>query len=206
MATVFFSDVHIGDPNSKHSQLLDYLQSRRRYIDKIVIVGDFLDLKVASIGEVLSEAAPMLRFLSFYYQNKLHYLVGDHDSSFLPLKGIFPFIHKSLKFPVGNHLAVVLHGQLLDTPQPHALSKIFPKKNKIDLGVYEQNIVGVFSNKFDYIITGYTHEPCIKKLGELVYINLGDQIEHNTVLIAQQDYFYLYDYINKKTIDLHKVT
>ena len=234
MATVFFSDVHIGDTKSKHVQLLDYLKSERSTIDKIVIVGDFLDLWVSPLGTDLSLARPFLNYLSTEYPGKVHYILGNHDEDLEPLKGIIPFVHKSLRFPIGDKLGIALHGHVIDpdkyvrTKFAHFMAWFVNKLDKwahIDtrkslvslsemiandpyeklLKEYEQIIVDIFTGKYDYVITGHTHIPCIKKFGDLVYINTGDQMQHSTIVIGKPDGFYLYDYVNKKTLDICRV-
>jgi UDP-2,3-diacylglucosamine pyrophosphatase LpxH len=234
MATVFFSDVHCGDSKSRHAQLLEYLSARQKDIDKIVIVGDLLDLWVSSFGEALSVASPLLEYISTNYAGRFHYILGNHDWDLLPLKNIFPFIHKSLRFPVGNKIAVALHGHLLD-PDPYTKTKFshymawfinkFDRWAKIDtrkslvslservkndpyeklLIKYEENLVGTFEDKFDYVITGHTHIPCIKQLNNIIYFNIGDSMQHSSVLVVKKDGFYLFDYVKKKTIDAYRI-
>jgi UDP-2,3-diacylglucosamine pyrophosphatase LpxH len=234
LATVFFSDTHCGDNKSKHKELLTYLVERQKDIDKIVIVGDFLDTWVASTDRALSEAEPLLEFLSTNYAGKLHYLLGNHDAGLLPLKKVFPFIHTSLRFPVGDKVAVCLHGNVLDD-NPYlktrfsrwmawfinkfdAWAKIDTRKSLVSLSErikndpydkviaeFEQKIVDVFDGKFDYVITGHTHlYPYVKKLNNVTLINIGDNIQHTTVLIAKKDAFYLFDYTTKKTIAVER--
>jgi UDP-2,3-diacylglucosamine hydrolase len=235
MATIFFSDVHCGDDKSKHAKLLEYLQARQKDIDKIVIVGDLLDLWVASFGKSLSVASPLLDYIAANYQSRFHYILGNHDWDLLPLKTMFPFIHKSLRFPVGKKSAIALHGHLLD-PDPYVKTRFshvmawfinkFDRWAKVDtrksllalserikndpydkiLQQYEANLVGAFEGKFDYIITGHTHIPGIKILNGIVYLNVGDQMQHSTVLVGKKDGFYLFDYIQKKTIAAHRIT
>lgn len=234
MATVFFSDVHIGDNKSKHAQLLDYLKSERSTIDKVVIVGDFLDLWVSPIGGALSEARPFLEYMFTEYSGRVHYILGNHDEDLEALKGVVPRIHKSLRFPIGDKVGVALHGHVID-PDKLVRTRVariaawivnkFNKWGRIDtrkslislaamiendinkelLKEYEQRIVDIFIGKYDFVITGHTHVPCIKRFGSLVYINTGDQMQHSTVVIGKSDGFYLYDYINKKTLDICRV-
>ena len=235
LATIFLSDTHIGDAKSKHKELLAYLRPRQKDIDKIVICGDFLDLWVAPLGKVLSEAKPILDFLYTSYQGHVHYILGNHDEELESLHGAFPFIHKSLRFPVGNKWAVALHGHILDD-NPYLKTRfsrymawfinkfdrwahIDTRKTLISLSeqikndpydnvieAFEQKVADVFTGKFDYVITGHTHlYPYMKKLGSVTLINIGDNLQHSTLLIGKMDGFYLFDYYTEKTIDVERV-
>jgi UDP-2,3-diacylglucosamine pyrophosphatase LpxH len=230
LATVFFSDTHCGDNKSKHKELLSYLRPRQKDIDKVILVGDILDLRVASLEEALSAAKPLLDFLNTNFAGKVHYIVGNHDAELEVLHGVFPFIHKSLRFPVGDKVAVALHGHALDE-NPYLKTKfshymawfinkfdrwahIDTRKTLVSLSeqikndpydkvieAFEMKVAEVFGDKFDYVITGHTHlYPYIKKLNGVTLINIGDNIQHTTLLIAKRDGFYLYDYTAKKTI------
>jgi predicted phosphodiesterase len=192
MTTVFLSDVCCGNKDSNHAGLLAYLQARQKDIDKIVVVGNLLNIQ-DSLGEALSIASPLLNFLKDNYIGKFHYILGQNDWQLLPLKSIFPFIHKSLQFPIGDKKAIALHGHILDT----AFGGI-----KYD---YETTLVNIFQGKYDYVITGYTGKPGITDLGGLVYLNTGDSIKNNTVLVAHRDRFFLFDYEQRKTLAIHKV-
>lgn len=227
MSTIFLSDTHCGDEKSKHVELLDYLRVHQKEIDKIVICGDFLDLWVANIGTALSIASPMLKFFKDNYLGKIYYLLGNHDQDLLFLKNIFPFIHTSLTFPAGGKRGICLHGQVLD-PDPYIKTRFshymawfinkFDKWAKVDtrkslvslserikndpyeklLKEYEQNIVDVFDGKFDIVLTGHTHQPKIEKIGNLVYINTGDLMQHCTFVKGNSDGFFLIDYSSGK--------
>jgi len=229
VSTVFFSDLHVGDGKSKHKELLAYLVEHQKDIDKIVIVGDFVDTWVADLNTILSEAQPFLEFLATNYKNKVHWILGNHDADFLSLKNVFPFIHKSLRFPIGDKIAVALHGNVLDD-NPYLKTRLSRYVvwfiNKFDKGAYvdtrrslvslseriqndpydkileeyEHKIVAVFDGKYDFVITGHSHQPAIKKINNLVYLNCGDQIQHSTVLIGKPEGFFLYDYINQKIL------
>jgi UDP-2,3-diacylglucosamine pyrophosphatase LpxH len=234
LATIFLSDVHCGDLKSKHSELLKYLVENQKNINKIVIAGDLLDLWVSSFGQALSIASPLLEHIKTNYEGNFHYILGNHDWDLLPLKGILPFIHTSLTFPIGNKKAIALHGHLLD-PDPYVKTKFshymawfinkFDKWAKVDtrkalvslserikndpyeklLNQYEANLDSVFEGKFDYVITGHTHMSCIKKLNNIIYLNCGDSMQHSTLLIAKKDGFYLFDYVAKKTLAIERI-
>lgn len=234
LATIFISDIHIPDGKSKHKELLSYLVERQKDIDKVVLVGDLLDLWVSGIGNALSAASPFLNFLNDNYKGRVHYVLGNHDLDLLPLKGVFPFIHTSLTFPVGDKKGVCLHGNILD-PDPYVKTKFshymawfinkFDGWAKIDtrrslvsladrikndpydkvLQGFEDNIVSSFRGKFDYVIVGHTHIPKFTTVDGVTIINCGDQLQHSTVVIAKKDGFYLYDYIAEKTLDVHRI-
>ena len=235
VATVFISDIHIPDGKSKHVELLDYLKERQKDIHKIILVGDILDLWVTSIDEALVAATPLFDFIYNNYPNKFHYLLGNHDAALLPLKKFFPFMHTSLQFPIGNKKAICLHGHVLDDNpylktkfsrfmawlinKFDRWANIDTRKSLVSLSEqiqndpydkliadYEQSIVDVFEGKFDYVITGHTHLfPYIKKLNDIVYINLGDSLQHSTLMMAKPEGFYLYDYIKCTTIDFYPI-
>jgi UDP-2,3-diacylglucosamine pyrophosphatase LpxH len=235
MATLLVSDLHIGDGKSKYLDFLAYLEKTEN-IDKLVLVGDTFDFWVSGLDNCLELGKPLIDYVvSRFGHDNLHILVGNHDASLFFLRDTLPFIHKSLRFPVGDKIAVCLHGNVLDdnpylkTRFSHymawfinkfdAWAKIDTRKSLVSLSErikddpydkviadYEQKIADVFDGKFDYVITGHTHLfPYIKKLNNLIYFNIGDSMQHSTLLIAKKDGFYLYDYIANKTIDAHKV-
>ena len=234
MSTVFLSDVHAGDVASKHKQLLEYLQSHQKEIDKIVVLGDLCDFWVAPLSVVLQEVSPLLEFLSKNYAGRFHFIAGNHDSEILYLKETFPFVHSSLKFPIGSKRAICLHGHELDnnkyeqTYTAHMVAWLINKFNgwgHMDLRksalsfssfigssyyndllkAYEDTLVTVFKDKYDYVITGHTHQPCIKTLGGITYINTGDSLQHSTLVLGNRDGFFLYDYAAQKTLDICRI-
>ena len=234
MATIFFSDVHCGDDKSKHAELLAYLRKYKKSVDKIIIVGDLLDLWVSSLGKALPTASPLLEFIKKNYEGNFHYILGNHDWDLLPLKPLLPFIHTSLLFNAYDKKVIVLHGHLLD-PDPYVKTKFshymawfinkFDRWAKIDtrkalvslserikndpyeklLKAYEENIVTMAKGNFDFVIVGHSHQPSIKTIDGVVIINCGDQMQHSTVVIANRDGFFLFDYIAQKTLDFYRI-
>lgn len=52
---------------------------------------------------------------------------------------------------------------------------------------YELNLKREFENLFDVIITGHTHLPLIKTMGNLVYVNTGDWMQNRTALLIEEE-------------------
>jgi predicted phosphodiesterase len=233
LTTIFAGDIHASDNKSGCIELLEYLQKQKN-IHKIVLVGDILDNWVSNIDTTLFAAAPLLKFLFTEYQGRVHYLVGNHDSFLLPLKGIVPFIHTSLTFPVGNKKGICLHGHILD-PDPYVRTKFshymawfinkFDKWAHVDtrkslvslserikndpydkmLRNYEANIVKAFKGKFDFVIVGHSHLPSFKSLDGVVILNGGDSLQHRTLIKAHQNRFELIDYAKDIVLEECKI-
>ena len=204
MATIFLSDVDVGGRHdNNYTLLLDYLRQYIKETDKIVIVGDLLNLQDAPMGEVLSVAQDILKFLFKDCRSKLHYIIGDKDNDMIFLKDIFPIVHSALTFPIANKKAICLHGHLL-TPTVDTSSGFFHQLYKRlcpeQESVYEANIVTVFKDKFDYVITGHTFSPTIKDLGGITYINVGDVVVNKTLLIARANGFELISYVTGEVV------
>lgn len=71
---------------------------------------------------------------------------------------------------------------------------------------YEQAILtSNIPRNFNFIITGHSHTPCIKRFGDFIYANCGDSVHHTTVLRLRDDEFVLYDYAARHVLASEKL-
>ena len=67
------------------------------------------------------------------------------------------------------------------------------------LFTYEFNLRKEFSGVHDIVITGHTHQPCIKEFTDLVYINVGDSMQHRTAVLFD-DELGIFNLLNYKSL------
>jgi UDP-2,3-diacylglucosamine hydrolase len=228
LATIFISDIHAGDGKSGCLDFVEFLRVQTD-IQKVVLVGDICDLWVASAGKALSAVAPLFKLLNEKYSGNVRYIIGNHDQDLVSLKEVFPFVHTSLRFPINNKQAIVLHGHVLDenpylkTKFSHYMAwfinkfdgwaKIDTRKSLVSLSErikndpydkvlkdYEDKICSMAKGRFDYVIVGHSHIPSLKTIDGITIINCGDSLQHRTLVKADQRGFYLIDYVKQQII------
>ena len=77
MKRVVISDLHIGSKYSKEEKLIEFLQSLE--CDELILAGDIIDfIKVPSFTE---HSGALFKLLD-NFENKIIYIIGNHDISF----------------------------------------------------------------------------------------------------------------------------
>lgn len=59
---------------------------------------------------------------------------------------------------------------------------------------FEFMVKETYGGKYSYVVTGHTHTSKIKAMGNIVYINCGDWIQHRTAVLVDDDTFRLVSY------------
>lgn len=129
--TVVVSDVHMGAPHSKVSELTDYLSN----VDckRLILCGDIIDGWQIRKRDVRwsKDEAKFFKLLMRYVQNgtEVVYITGNHDDfldDIVPCELFGMRIVSAYRFHSGSHEVVALHGHAFDmiTTQFVWLSKL----------------------------------------------------------------------------------
>lgn len=220
MITLFISDMHIGDTKGKPAEVLNFLELQPE-AERLVIVGDLLDLWASRIDKVLAGAKELIAYVTHRFKDNLIYLIGNHDADLVELKNINPKIREYLILNLKDLRILVMHGHKYDE-DPYL--KYFPRTAKfgawavsrvdkalgIDIRKYLMSLSNFqgstwyaemledFNNNllektegYDIVITGHTHWPAINRFDKKVILNTGDFMQHSTGLKMTEDGFYL---------------
>lgn len=211
MKTFCLSDLHIGYERANYPKIEEVLELVRRDADKLVLVGDILDLWLLPI-ELISGLAPFKDALEDLIRtaNEVDttYITGNHD---LQVKDLV----KSLPMPVVNNLTLdniyFTHGWQFDTQQgflrifqgipevyyyivqlvPHIYQRYYKTPSMIPREEYAftekarelHGIAQIFAErkKFDYLVMGHTHDPIVE--GKVV--DCGDFIDSISYIVIE---------------------
>jgi UDP-2,3-diacylglucosamine pyrophosphatase LpxH len=210
------SDLHVGDNKSGHQDFYNLLVAMPE-VEELIIAGDLLDFWVSRLDRCLDTAGYLLDYIVKRFGNKWTYLLGNHDEDIMALQSIFGNVCFDLNLTFQDKKVRVLHGHTLDpdpyvkTRLARTNAWLVNKTDQwfnmdmrkflvslsgysgnnlyyeLLLKDYEKSLVDTFKGKYDVVITGHTHAPCIKDLGGIGYINLGDAMQHRTCVIVRSD-------------------
>jgi UDP-2,3-diacylglucosamine pyrophosphatase LpxH len=207
MSTLIISDVHIGDPKSGVKDLHFFLDQQKD-VDELIIAGDFVDLWLAGIDDILQEASTIMYYIKSRFKDKFTWIVGNHDIDLEPL------FCSSKIIEVNNKRVLIVHGHQYDESfylaymdfiarwiamgiatinsyTTYDLRRYMLSLSKfMDIDSYEDMIHDVkytanekIGGRYDCVIMGHTHKAEIQTLDSgLIYMNCGDWVQHRTAI------------------------
>lgn len=205
MTTLFLSDTHLGNKHSKIENLLRLLE--RNNTRNLVLVGDTFDDHY-ELPFTKGTVKVMEHFLAF---EKVLVVPGNHD------KWIKKFIDYTMPFNLDEKITVALetimmigqkkflitHGDLYDWSMMFAISSRTLRKLSTDWQWIHKHFTGHRSSfvkrvvkrakelNCEGVICGHSHQPLIKRIEGVLYINCGDWFVNCTGVLEKDGEFKL---------------
>jgi UDP-2,3-diacylglucosamine pyrophosphatase LpxH len=211
MKRVIISDLHIGSKYANEAALVNFLSSLD--CDELILAGDIIDfLKVPSFTEKSHAIFELIN----HFDQKLVYIVGNHDASFRGLVGKSAFgvqFVDKYEFVDGRRKYRVEHGDKYDTgiaKYRFAMKIISVFQDylerwlNIDLATRWHSMaikkrklrriwdITQWNDDADVFIMGHIHTPEVLiwiNDDETIktYANTGDWVEHQTYIVIEDD-------------------
>lgn len=208
---VVISDVHLGAPNCRTEELLDFLRVIRT--DRLVIAGDLFDsprlrrLRCQDVA-VLNAIRAMRRSCQVIW------LLGNHDPAPEWCSGILDLPTRSeLLARIGQQTYLIYHGQRWDpsmryprwmigvadtiyrlaqrVDSSHQLARALKRKSKRFLHVVTQirrNAVAEAKDRqLTGVIFGHSHVPCDESIQGIHFLNSGSWVEKPCSFVGMRD-------------------
>tara|TARA_A100001515_G_C4550726_1_gene203327 strand:+ start:334 stop:993 length:660 start_codon:yes stop_codon:yes gene_type:complete len=209
MKRVVISDLHIGSKYSKEEKLIEFLQSLE--CDELILAGDIIDfIKVPSFTE---HSGALFKLLD-NFENKIVYIIGNHDISFKKFNGLEAFgvcFCQEYNFTSGGKTYRVEHGDKYEKGIIHwnlLMNIISVFQDLIErwwdinltkwfhsLSVKKRKLRRIWdiiqwNDDVDVLIIGHTHTPEVliwvdKNENIRTYVNCGDWVQNCTYVTIE---------------------
>jgi UDP-2,3-diacylglucosamine pyrophosphatase LpxH len=189
--TIVISDTHVFANNSEFREYFQFLLDNP--CDNIILLGDILDVfaLMKKTSNFKRDKIIIKAFLSLVKEKKTNttYIVGNHDYHFFLLKIIQPF----LKIKIKKFYNFESHGSKIHATHGDWISGIlkfkrFFNKSIVITGDKDNNYITYgLLKKCDILLCGHTHKPIVIHENMLLYINVGDWVDHKTAVVEDYD-------------------
>jgi putative phosphoesterase len=202
---LFLSDLHLGNPHCHADKIIEMFE-KYPHRDEICLVGDIID-------DHQYRHWPCEHLLALQYIlkfRKITYVTGNHDDFMRGLHGFeTPFhpqsiqIAKEFIFFTDKKKYLVTHGHLYDWTMRWAFissrtlghwSRTFFSGTHtwFNYNHYVKRLVAEAKRQgCDGVICGHVHEPEIREIDGILYINCGDWMGSDTAVVQDGDEFHL---------------
>lgn len=201
--SLFISDAHIGN-NIRNPNIEKFFNVLSRYdYENLFLLGDIFDLR----WPLNSKSISLFNYLSL--KNNVYYIFGNHDIILKDLN-FFPNLYETVDYDIKGNKCLLLHGHQYDSKvrknllvkfvfeisnlffdfchlienKDKSITKFLKDKTKKSF-YYDKFITTLLepNSKYDIIIFGHIHYPFVKKIGNILVINTGDFIHHNSYVV-----------------------
>lgn len=201
--SLFVSDVHIGN-NIRNPNVEKFFDVLSKYdYENLFLLGDIFDLR----WPLNPKSIELFNFLSS--KKNIHYIFGNHDIILKDLN-VFPNLYETIDYDIKENKCLLLHGHQHDLKVRNNLhtkilfevsnllfdfchfienkEKTVTKfiKNKTKNSFYYKDFITslIEANPcYNTIIFGHLHYPFVKKIDDILIINTGDFIHHNSYVV-----------------------
>jgi UDP-2,3-diacylglucosamine pyrophosphatase LpxH len=190
VTTLFLSDLHLGHPRCRASELLDFLDIWRDA--DVYLVGDIFDDLLAQWPQEHFDVINKL--LNFKH---IVYLPGNHDNYFRRVligSSRLTVTEETYYLSSNGRRYLVAHGDVFDPSMwsgngPRWIRRLIyffgmdVHPRAITSRVEGNAIVAAKSLGLDGVICGHTHTPVKKSIDGIDYVNCGDWLWHSTAVV-----------------------